>query len=500
VVIKDSDIEILFENNGNVSPDVSIILLDWSCRESFHILHYLSDQTAPRKQYEVIWIEYYSKHSSEIELEMKKCEQIGRQPPVDKWIVMNMPSDIYYHKHLMFNVGVIVSKGKIITFCDSDAIVSLTFVENIIKCFKENDNVVLHIDEVRNSDRKFYPFNYPSIEQVIGEGCINWKDGKTTGLLDTVDPLHTCNYGACMAARREDIINIGGADEHIDYLGHICGPYDMTFRLINAGLKESWHQNEFLYHVWHPGTDGKNNYLGPHDGRNVSTTALEVRMTGRVMPLVENPGIRMLRGNRGGIFYVPLLSLAVPQLELGRWKRRKRGLFAWCSLFKLGFSVKYLGVRIRLYGIFLKLLAKQLYAKKKTYTGSKVTPKSIFYKLRLAIVFSWRMRKNNIYTAKVCKQVLEMLVSKGTKDVAIYGVGDITKILYLFTKETPLKIISIYDNLRAGRKFLGFDILYLEAIKGYKGKVIISSFTRIAEQVARLREMGIEEGNIVKLQ
>ncbi|MFQ5788270.1 MAG: hypothetical protein ACE5H1_09855, partial [Thermodesulfobacteriota bacterium] len=76
------------------------------------------------------------------------------------------------------------------------------------------------------------------------------------------------------------------------------GPYEMTYRLVNAGKKEVWHQEEFLYHVWHPGTDGDDNYSGPHDGFNMSTTALEVRHNSRVFPLVENEIIRLMRANQ----------------------------------------------------------------------------------------------------------------------------------------------------------------------------------------------------------
>jgi hypothetical protein len=101
-----------------------------------------------------------------------------------------------------------------------------------------------------------------------------------------------------MCARREDLIAIGGADEHIDYLGHICGPYDMTFRLVNMGRREVWSESEFSYHTWHPGQAGSDNYLGPHDGRHMSTTALEALLTGRKTPLVENDAIRARRLGR----------------------------------------------------------------------------------------------------------------------------------------------------------------------------------------------------------
>ncbi len=289
--------DILFENIVS-APVVSIVLLDWSCRESFHILDYLSEQTVPRGQYEVIWIEYYDRRSAEIKKRIDESIKLGKPPVVDKWIVMDMPKDVYYHKHLMYNIGIVAGKGKIVTICDSDAIVKPSFVGSIIKNFEEKSNVILHLDEVRNVDKKFYPFNYPSIEEITGKGCINWVNGKTTGVLEKKDPVHFRNYGACMCALRQDLIDIGGADEHIDYLGHICGPYELTFRLVNKGRKEVWHEEEYLYHVWHPGTDGLNNYLGPHDGKNVSSTALEAIKTKRILPLIENNAIKLIRLNK----------------------------------------------------------------------------------------------------------------------------------------------------------------------------------------------------------
>ncbi|MDR4498220.1 MAG: glycosyltransferase [Candidatus Scalindua sp.] len=296
------NIKTVFDNNILSAPLVSIILLDWKCRESFHIFNYLNKQTVPREWYEIIWIEYYDRRPSEIEKLLAEGGKEGKPPILDKWIIMYMPDELYYHKHLMYNIGIAACKGEIVTICDSDGIVNPSFVESIIKSFEEDCNIVLHMDEVRNKDRRFYPFNNPSIEEIKGDGCINFKNGKTTGLLDKKDIIHTRNYGSCMCALREDLIHIGGADEHIDYLGHVCGPYEMTYRLVNAGKKEIWHQEEFLYHVWHPGTDGDDNYIGPHDGFNMSTTALEVRQNGRVFPLVENEVIRLMRSNQCDTF------------------------------------------------------------------------------------------------------------------------------------------------------------------------------------------------------
>ncbi|MGP0630172.1 glycosyltransferase [Nitrospina sp. 32_T5] len=287
--------EIVFQNPTINNPLVSFILLDWTCRESFHFLHYINNQTVARPKYEVIWIEYYTRRPQELKKQLEKSLNAKNHPLMDQWIVLDIPEDVYYHKHLMYNIGIALAHGDIVTICDSDAIVQNDFVETIIGEFDKNPKIALHMDEVRNNDRKFYPFNYPPLKEVLGKGAINYKDGTTTGLLDKKDPLHTRNYGACMSAKREDLIAIGGADEHIDYLGHVCGPYELTFRLQNFKRKEIWHPSHLLYHVWHPGQAGDNNYVGPHDGKHMSTTALEALTSGRVFPYQENRAIKSAR-------------------------------------------------------------------------------------------------------------------------------------------------------------------------------------------------------------
>lgn len=267
-------------------PKVSLVLLDWSVRESFHLLHYLARQDLPRGDFEVLVIEYYSRVS----------EAIGRfETEVDTWLLLEMPEDCYYHKHVMYNAGIALARGEIVVICDSDAMVKPGFIRAIAGTFENDPGLVLHLDQFRNNRHDLYPFNFPSFEQVEGEGCVNNAGGRTTGILDSRDPIHTRNYGACMCARRDDLIAIGGADEHVDFVGHICGPYDMTFRLVNYGRKECWHPSEFMYHTWHPGQAGVDNYLGPHDGRHVSTTSLSALSSRRVRPLLENPAIRKLR-------------------------------------------------------------------------------------------------------------------------------------------------------------------------------------------------------------
>ncbi|OHB58191.1 MAG: hypothetical protein A2173_03550 [Planctomycetes bacterium RBG_13_44_8b] len=504
--------KIVFDRQKPIFRKVSIILLDWSCRESFHILDYLNKQTVSREQYEIIWIEYYNKRSPEIKTALEECRKLDKPPVVDKWIVMEMPPDTYYHKHLMYNIGIIASGGEIITICDSDAIVEPTFVESIIETFERNSDIVLHLDEVRNTDKRFYPFNYPSTQEITGKGCINFRNGQTTGLLDQIDPIHTRNYGACMCALRRDLISIGGADEYEAYFGHICGPYDMTFRLVNAGKREIWHQKEFLYHTWHPGVDGIDNYCGPHDGYNMSTIALDARKLSRVLPLKENTSIKMLRTGNEPVLYDSLLSQAIPMIEILRWKPQaaklnmKQNVIRCIDLLrKLQNNLKYIfrnfEVDVQLYCAIVLLIFRQVISKlsRRATNANNVMKKNLFFNIRLFFVFFIRMLENNIYTVKLYRQILKRLSSKGIKEVAVYGTDFTTKILCIIAKQIPLKITGIYGKTETNLKFLKDKVLPHTALAGFEGKIIVTNFTKSREEIPELKKIGIKDDNIIKL-
>jgi hypothetical protein len=503
-------VRILFNNSHLVSPKVSIVLLDWSCRESFHILDYLQKQTVPRDQYEIIWIEYYNKKSPEIGEKLKHCERSGKPPVLDQWVIMDMPSDVYYHKHLMYNVGTVLSRGEVVTICDSDAIVRKTFVEEIVRYFEKDPNIVLHLDEVRNNNKRFYPFNYPTIEEAIGDGCINWRDGKTTGLWDAEDILHTRNYGACFAALRRDVISIGGADEHIDYLGHVCGPYDMTFRLVNSGKREVWHPDEFLYHVWHPGQAGDNNYIGPHDGQHVSSRALEARFSGRILPLMENPAIRKLRMQDGEASVEQSLSQLVSEERLESWSSENLPKLKPRLRQEL-FSCRRPVVAVRLCKTFFRLFIRQLRekfsnlrakgrkssdaARQAMQPGAATANGS---NLARVYQFGKRMLEFCLYATHRSRECLNTLVAQGDHEVSFYGTDGVAEILYDLTFEIPVTVKNIYDD--SGNRFHAFKVLPVEACRTATEKLIITSLVGIDKKLGRLKTLGVSPDRIVVLQ
>lgn len=268
---------------------ISIILIDWSVRESYHSIEYLNKQNIARDIYEIIWVEYYDYKSPVI-------NEYAINGYVDKWIVLGQTGQ--YKKHLMYNEGIAAAGGEIIVICDSDAVFSSNFVGSVIKAFEKNNNIVLYLEEVRNISKCFYPFKMISPEEIMKiPNFINWDytQKKPLGLLTDYNIIHFRNYGACFCARREDIIKAGGCDEHSHYASFLCGPYELGWRLVNGGLKEIWHEKEWILHLWHPWVNKDKEIFGLDDGYWLSLVALEAKNTKRIYPLVENEKIKKLR-------------------------------------------------------------------------------------------------------------------------------------------------------------------------------------------------------------
>src|SRR5262245_50261502 len=164
---------------------LSIILLDWGVRESFHSLHYLNQQKAPRESYELIWLEFYEHQPAKLrEMVFRDGsptlpsplggEGLGvRGPLLEQWLVAGYPREYIFNKHRLYNLGFLLAQGEYCVICDSDAIFTPNFVAKMLDAFARAPNSVVHLDEIRNNDPRLFPFCYPSIPVVLGPGCVN---------------------------------------------------------------------------------------------------------------------------------------------------------------------------------------------------------------------------------------------------------------------------------------------------------------------------------------
>src|SRR5574337_1091815 len=137
---------VLRRRTAPARPDVSVILLDWSVRESFHTLEYLGRQRIDRDRFEVVWVEFYGREASQIKEMIRRNVSAGVPPPVDTWVVLENVSSECYHKHAMYNAGIINSSGRITVILDSDAILRPTFVKTVIEEFEKETALALHFE------------------------------------------------------------------------------------------------------------------------------------------------------------------------------------------------------------------------------------------------------------------------------------------------------------------------------------------------------------------
>ena len=261
------------ESRPSHTPLVSIILLDWSVRERFDSLHWLNQQSVSRESYELIWIDLYGRVVPEA---LEKAD-----------VVITCGQTGLYEKHRGYNVGLLKAKGTVVCVCDSDAIFPPDFIESIMNKFHlkgDLDALPMVLMHYEWRSRSGYPANLERIEQL--------KDYQWLPIWP--------NVGACMSVRRIDAIRFGGFDEHSSFRGYMCGPYDLGWRLVNAGIPEKWHDpSTALWHFAHPDPVASFNRFSWKLWKEIDSlhvdghalTAVEAFSSGRVMPLIESDQI-----------------------------------------------------------------------------------------------------------------------------------------------------------------------------------------------------------------
>jgi hypothetical protein len=82
--------------------------------------------------------------------------------------------------------------------------------------------------------------------------------------------------------------------------------------------------------------------------------------------------------------------------------------------------------------------------------------------------------------------------------IALYGTGDGAGMSYHLALHSPVRVRAIYDH-PGGSKWMGLDIMPVESIKHYSGKIVITALMGGENEVEKLREMGVEDEQVMMM-
>lgn len=213
---------------NEINPSISVIMVDGSFRESFFSIDYFENQTLPRDNYEIIWMEYYD------DVKPTLAQKVNNY---SNFQVLCLGRSGEYHSSYCFNAGIMASKGNILVIPDADIIVEKDFLESILDEHELISNLVIYIYRLDEPKSKHVePYSLDHLRKVC----------------KLINPI---NYGGCVSARKKWFIEINGYEQHPVFgSGFHANGLDIYTRFKNLGLLIKWHPKLRIFHPWHPYT------------------------------------------------------------------------------------------------------------------------------------------------------------------------------------------------------------------------------------------------------
>ena len=209
-------------------PEISVILIDGSFRESCHAVEFFEKQKISRREYEIIWVEYYERTNSELKKQLLEYENLK---------IVELGKSGIYHSSLCFNRGIMESRGRIIVIADGDTVVEEDFLDQVRKEHKRNDELVMYVFRLDEPE-----------QEPKGRSRVDLNNLRKICRL-----VNPSNYGACLTVRKQWLLSINGYEEHPFFgTGFHANGLDVYTRLKNLGLSIKWHPDLRIYHPWHP--------------------------------------------------------------------------------------------------------------------------------------------------------------------------------------------------------------------------------------------------------
>ena len=264
---------------------LSVILLNRAAAPYPHALDWLNNQTVPRSNYELIWLDLSAKP---INPELYEH--------VDVTIRAIHAGSLFEHQ--AYNLGLLNAAGEIVCICAGESIFPPDFVKSVLDSFFMIDRadptstVLRHYEMV---SRQSYP---PGLSDLANIDKFTWLDSWP-------------NVGGCMSVRKIDAIRFGGFDEHRSYQNVFSGSYDLGCRLVNAGIPERWHDRTLSLFRFVADDVGQREQLAADmlNGENSVISTNQAFLTGRLLPLQESLEIRKRRLSQRSISFMKLLNI-----------------------------------------------------------------------------------------------------------------------------------------------------------------------------------------------
>jgi hypothetical protein len=201
-------------------------MIDGQFREHTYGAEYFSRQDFPENEFEVIWVEFYS----------KVPEHVRAQKNV-KIVTLNNPENKMYHSSYCFNRGIIEAKGELIVIPDADQLVKPDFLSKLYAIHSAYDRLVA------------YCYRYDEAEKDVLRS-LDFAELEKKCILK--NPM---NYGGCLSVRKKWLLEINGYEQHkIFESGFHANGMDMYTRFKNYGLAIMWVNELKLFHPWHDNT------------------------------------------------------------------------------------------------------------------------------------------------------------------------------------------------------------------------------------------------------
>jgi DNA-binding MarR family transcriptional regulator len=164
-----------------------------------------------------------------------------------------------------------------------------------------------------------------------------------------------------------------------------------------------------------------------------------------------------------------------------------------------------LNISLGLVNSFIKRLAQKGLFKIKNIPKNRVkyilTPKGAAEKTRLTyqyIQYSFQFYKSARQKLRI---LFSGLTENGNKKIVFYSAGDLAEIAYISLKETPIELVAVVDDSKAGEIFMDFvisDSDYLNTISF--DKIIITNIDDTEKILENILKIGISRNKVAMME